>query len=90
MPNHIHGIIKIHNQNNVGVQNFESRQKSNNDLIIGNGKIGVTKMVSSKHKNSYSLATKFYEHIIRNKEEYLKIWNYINTDLKNWKDDRYF
>jgi len=33
---------------------------------------------------------RFYDHIIRNEEEYQKIWQYIDTNPLKWKEDKYF
>ncbi len=42
-------------------------------------------------KIGYSIWQKsFYEHIIRNDKEYLKIKEYIKTNPLNWKKDIYF
>ena len=32
----------------------------------------------------------YHEHIIRNENEYLLIWNYIDTNLAKWAEDRYY
>ena len=32
----------------------------------------------------------YYDHIIRNDEDYKRIKNYIRDNPKNWKDDRFF
>ena len=29
----------------------------------------------------------FYDHIIRGQEDYLKIWNYIDTNAQKWQED---
>ena len=39
----------------------------------------------------YSIWQKsFYEHIIRNEKEYLKIKEYIKNNVINWRKDKYF
>lgn len=32
----------------------------------------------------------FHDHIIRNEEEYQKIWNYIDANPLKWQEDKYF
>ncbi|NMB27981.1 MAG: transposase, partial [Tissierellia bacterium] len=32
----------------------------------------------------------FYDHIIRNEQEYQEIWNYIETNPLKWEDDKYY
>jgi putative transposase len=31
----------------------------------------------------------YYDHIIRNEKDYEAIWNYIETNPRNWIDDRF-
>ena len=32
----------------------------------------------------------FHDHIIRNEEDYLRIWNYIDTNPVTWEKDCFF
>ncbi len=32
----------------------------------------------------------FYDYIIRNQEDYLRIWHYIDTNPLKWKEDEYY
>ncbi|MGE4284561.1 MAG: hypothetical protein AB7G87_12725 [Clostridia bacterium] len=34
--------------------------------------------------------SKYHDHIIRNKQNYLKVWEYISTNPLRWQDDKYF
>ncbi len=44
----------------------------------------------SKKVGYASWQKSFYEHIIRNEKEYIKIKDYIKNNIRNWKEDRYF
>ena len=45
----------------------------------------------SQKQIGFSLWQKlFHDHIIRNEEEYRKIWEYIDTNPLKWEDDCYF
>lgn len=71
MPNHIHMLIEINKQ-----------YKNSISTIIQQLKGKVTKEIG------YSIWQKlFYEHIIRNEKEYLKIKEYIINNPINWNDD---
>ena len=52
------------------------------------------KSAVTKHANRLNLPNgwqeRFHDHIIRNKEEYERISNYIINNPKNWKEDRFF
>lgn len=74
MPNHIHMILIINENKNVSISR-----------IIKQYKMRVSKKIG------YSLWQKsFYEHIIRNEEEYFTIKQYIQNNIVNWKQDKYF
>jgi len=74
MPNHIHMIVIIKEKSNVSISR-----------IIQQLKWGVTRKIG------YSIWQKlFYEHIIRNENEYLRIKEYIQNNVINWKKDCYF
>ena len=74
MPNHIHMIILINNKTEITISR-----------IIKQYKTLVSKRIG------YSIWQKsFYDHIIRNEEEYLKIKEYIQNNVQNWKKDKYF
>ena len=74
MPNHIHMIISMDNEN-----------YANLSRIIKQYKGSVTKQIGhSIWQKSY------YEHIIRNEKEYYNIREYIQNNIINWKHDKYF
>ena len=74
MPNHIHMIISIKEQTGVTICR-----------IIKQYKMAITKQLG------YSIWQKsYYEHIIRTEKEYLKIKEYIQNNIINWKQDEYF
>ena len=71
MPNHIHMILIIQSNKNITISK-----------IIQQFKGIITKELG------YSIWQKlFYEHIIRDNEEYIKIKQYIKDNVSNWEDD---
>jgi REP element-mobilizing transposase RayT len=89
MPNHIHMIIVIQN-NDLG-QDVEGYGRlliaptKSLSIIIKQLKSEVTKQVG------YSIWQRsFYDHIIRNENEYLKIWQYIDENPMKWEEDDYY
>lgn len=74
MPNHIHILLEIKNKKKITISKIIKHYKTN---------------VSREIK--YSIWQKsFYEHIVRNEKEYLKIVEYIQNNIINWKNDKYF
>ena len=74
MPNHIHMLLEIKYRKDVSISKIIKHYKTN-----------VSKEVT------YSIWQKsFYEHIVRNEKEYLKIKEYVRNNIINWKNDKYF
>jgi REP element-mobilizing transposase RayT len=105
MPNHIHGIIELTDgidipsvgvenfrpENNKKVENFRPLQSRPNcqsrsvGAIVRGFKIGTTKQFgNSVWQRNY------YEHIIRNANDYNRIAQYIIYNPENWKNDKYY
>ena len=74
MPNHIHLLLIVNKQNDIGISRIIKQYKMCVSKIIG---------YSIWQKS-------FYEHIIRNEKEYWKIKEYIKDNIINWKKDKYF
>ncbi len=73
MPNHIHILVLVLYKKDVTLSTIIKHYKTN-----------------VSRKLTYSIWQKsFYEHIIRNEKEYLKIKEYIKNNIINWKKDKY-
>lgn len=81
MPNHIHIIVAI------GCNDASERSRPFPTLstVIGLYKSGVSREVGSKIWQK-----SFHDHIIRNKNDYLKIWEYIENNPLKWDLDCYY
>jgi len=103
MPNHIHGIIVI-KQNNVGVsfmkpETIMNISKSNRHMGLMNQTptLGLiirhfkSKCTYKIHKyyllNNKIFQRNYYEHIIRNENELNKIRQYIKDNPMDWDED---
>lgn len=74
MPNHIHLILNIDSDANISVSKIIQQTKS-----------WVTKKVG------FPIWQKsFYDHIIRNEQDYYQIVNYIQMNPLKWENDRYY
>ena len=74
MPNHIQMILAVKNKTKVTISRMIKQYKAYVSKKVG-----------------YAIWQKtFYEHIIRNEKEYIKIKDYIKNNIRNWKEDRYF
>jgi len=93
MPNHIHGIIVIKDENNFGrdVQlNVSARispKKGSLSVIIRTYKAAVTRECRNKGLNGFHWQPRFYEHIISEEKELHNIRDYIIDNPLKWYCD---
>ena len=79
MPNHIHLIISIHGTMKASSPTPEIKN------IIRSFKIMVTKKLGfSCWQRSY------YDHIIRNENDYFEIYRYIENNPYKWREDKLY
>ncbi|MEK7166984.1 MAG: transposase [Patescibacteria group bacterium] len=89
MPNHIHGILVITNDNGMD----KSRPVPTKKIKSLSELIGAFKTTSSKliHKNeleNFQWQRSFYDHIIRNEKSLNNIREYIDNNPLKWTMDR--
>lgn len=93
MPNHIHLIIAIHNDK-PSTYGGPSGRDGTLPLhrIVGQLKSFTNKRYNeiNKRENLILWQRNYYDHIIRNEEEYLKIYEYIETNPLKWIEDKYY
>ena len=82
MPNHIHLIIKNENGTASGFAEMLSPTVSQK---IKSFKILVTKTIGKP-----IFQRSFYDHIIRDKNDYLRILEYIENNPGKWTEDKYY
>lgn len=87
MPNHIHMILRITERINPLPTGATAREKhSDIPNVIGKWKAGITRRSGQRSiwQDTY------FDRVIRGEEEYLRIWNYIDTNPAKWAEDVYF
>jgi putative transposase len=94
MPNHIHGIIRV-KENEVGAIHELPLQRSQRRRMLIPKIIGFFKMNSAKYINRSRDTTghtlwqrNYYEHIIRTENELSRIRGYIQNNPLKWGLDR--
>ena len=79
MPNHVHAIIILA----AGDSGDQGRSPLQN--VVRNIKSYVRKQAG------YDIwHPRFHDHIIRNKDKYALIWNYIDNNPALWEKDKYY
>jgi REP element-mobilizing transposase RayT len=89
MPNHIHLIVQIVGDD--GNRPDEKRADCHQPLrkSIPNMVQGLKGAVTRKIGLSFWQRS-YHEHIIRNEDEYKRIWQYIDENPAKWHEDRYY
>jgi putative transposase len=89
MPNHIHMIIDIHWKRAIRESPLQSRSLISKSM--GYLKMNVSKRINTLNGRNIAIWQRsFYDHIIRSKQEYKKIWQYIEDNPTKWFKDKYY
>jgi len=93
MPNHLHGILTIEytktSQLQAGmltISDYVHRFKTITTKLYING----IKNGDYPPFNKKVWQKSFYDHVIRNEQEYRMIWEYIDTNPLRWAEDKYY
>ena len=86
MPNHVHILLTI--------QRAGQSPAPTHDLssMIGAFKSRTTKtvnrMMNTPGRKLWQRS--YFDHVVRNEEDYLRIWQYIDTNPAQWAEDEYY
>jgi len=85
MPNHFHAILQI----------IAPKGKALGDILGAFSSIVTVEYIRGVKENNWRPSPKklfqrnYWEHIIRNEEELLRIRNYIKNNPSKWENDRF-
>lgn len=103
MPNHVHGIVIIDKSKFVCAN--AGLQKKPSDIIHNTNKFGpqsqnvgsiirgfksAVKTYATTNGFVFRWQARFYDHIIRDEDEYRRIADYINDNPAKWWSDKFF
>ncbi|MDD6161159.1 MAG: hypothetical protein PUB51_08550, partial [Oscillospiraceae bacterium] len=83
MPNHVHLIVRITVRENGAPGSSRPTQMIPRVIT-------TLKRFSNRDTGMDLWQSTYHDHIIRNEADYLRIWNYIDTNPARWQEDRYF
>ena len=83
MPNHIHLLLFVENANGT------SRAPSPTNNIISHS-VSTLKRFVNRELGHNIFQRSFHDHIIRGEQDYLEIWNYIDTNPQKWQEDCFY
>ncbi len=96
MPNHLHMIIQIYNPNlfhDYQKEAFAAPTSKSISSTIRSYKSAVTKRAHDTFKSEeiYKIwQPRYYDNIIRNEKTYQEIWNYIDSNVSRWEEDKFY
>ena len=82
MPNHIHAIISIEN----GAEN----ERPNLNTVVGLYKSGVPRKIHRLYPELTVWQRSFHDHVIRNQQDYERIWTYVHYNDQKWEQDCFY
>jgi len=90
MPNHFHGIIILNDNGFVGAGS-KPAQTPIPEAIRQFKTFSARKINQMRGTPGTPIWQRsYYDHIIRDKPDYLRVWNYIDTNPAKWKEDEYY
>ena len=87
MPNHIHLIIVIGER---AIRESPLQKRSLISKAVGFLKMNVSRDIHNTGYLKPVWQRSFHDHIIRKEKDYLKIWNYIDTNPQKWREDCFY
>ena len=84
MPNHIHMLLHILDRGNGP----SGRPVPTNSKVASF--VGTFKRFCNRLCGTNMWQYRFHDHIVRGEDDYLKIWNYIDTNPAKWTEDCFY
>ncbi len=85
MPNHIHMLLRITGD---ACSPNGTRDKMLVPKILQSYKASVSRQASTKYAPVWQ--SRYYDHVVRNEQDYLRIWEYIECNAAKWTQDEYY
>ena len=83
MPNHIHLILAIEETDGP------PRASAPTMAALPNA-ISALKRLVNRESGANIWQRSYHDHVIRNENDYLQIWNYIDTNPARWREDCFY
>ena len=88
MPNHVHVMIRISRDNIASISSGAPRSSRPTTVIPRI--IAVFKRLTNKEFGFNMWQDSYHDHIIRDEDDYLKYWQYIENNPAKWAEDKYY
>ena len=85
MPNHVHLIVELRGGPSGAPAPTQSRANERIPAFVS----GMKRM-TDRRCGTALWQRGYYDHVIRNDAEFLRVWTYIDTNPAKWAEDEYF
>ena len=85
MPNHIHLLLVVSEGENGG----SSRAPTPTNAVVPHF-VSTFKRFCRREIGTQIFQRSYHDHIIRGEQDYLKIWQYIDTNPARWNEDCFY
>ena len=91
MPNHVHLLVRWDAPaGERALREAPLQKRSQLSKMVGYLKMNVTKAAHALYGYEKIWQRSYHDHVIRDEADYLKIWNYIDTNPAKWEEDCFF
>ena len=90
MPNHVHLLVTVPITSERAIPESPLQKRSEISKIVGYIKMTSSKAIRQRHGDIPVWQRGFYDHVIRNEQDYCAIANYINENPLRWKLDKLY
>ena len=90
MPNHIHLLLQVKEDERAIHESPLQNGRSIVSKVIGYLKMNSSKRIHAIDDENKIWQRSFHDHIIRDKYDYEKIWEYIDTNVLRWELDCFY
>ena len=80
MPNHVHLLLLV--------QNTETENTPANAAVPGF--VSTLKRFTNKQAGEDLWQRSYHDHVVRGEQDYLRIWQYIDSNAAKWKADCFY
>ncbi|MBQ3603986.1 MAG: transposase [Clostridia bacterium] len=91
MPNHIHLLLEIKADEILrAIRESPLQGRKVTDKIVGYLKMNSSKKIHCFYPDKNIWQRSYHDHIIRDENDFLNIWNYIEYNQCKWQSDKYY
>ena len=84
MPNHIHVLLSIHSTAGG------ASPAPTIPAVVGAYKSITTRLCNKKRQIGKLFQRSYYDHVVRDENDYRAIWEYIDSNAQKWHEDKLF